>query len=134
MEIQELKELIRFFEESNCRKLKLKQGDFQIKLVKDNSQKKEKVIETHTDNQIIKNDECIVKAPLVGIYYDSPDPNSDTYVKKGDRVKKGQVLCLIEAMKMMNEVVSPKDGYINNIFLNNQDIVEYEAPLFSIGD
>lgn len=139
MEFNEIKELMHLFQESDCSTLKLQQGDFKIRLKKSVIKKAVSEAEVKNEVEIVEkkeaeNNECIVKAPLVGIYYDSPSPEADTYVSLGATVKKGQVLCLIEAMKMMNEVVAPKSGRIEKIFLNNQDIVEFEAPLFAIGE
>lgn len=73
-----------------------------------------------------------VKAPLVGVFYEAASPEQDPFVKVGSRVSKGDTLCLIEAMKMMNEVTAPKDGVIKEILVENGDMVEYDAPLFVI--
>ena len=74
----------------------------------------------------------IVKSPMVGTFYASSAPDKDPFVKVGDKVKKGQVLCIIEAMKLMNEIESEFDGEIVEICVNNEDIVEYGKPLFKI--
>lgn len=74
----------------------------------------------------------VVTSPLVGTFYNSPSPDSDTFVKVGDHVKKGQVLGIIEAMKLMNEIESDYDGVIEAILVNNEDLVEYGQPLFRI--
>ena len=76
----------------------------------------------------------LVKAPLVGIFYAAASPDTEAYVQVGSKVKKGDVLCLIEAMKMMSEITAPKDGVIEKIFVKNQDVVGFEDPLFAIGD
>ena len=73
-----------------------------------------------------------MKAPLVGVFYEASSPEQDPYVKVGSRVSKGDTLCLIEAMKMMNEVAAPKDGVVKEILVENGDMVEYDAPLFII--
>ncbi len=74
----------------------------------------------------------IVKAPMVGVFYEAPSPKSEPFVKKGERIEKGQVLCIIEAMKMINEVVSPVSGVISNILIANGEMVEYDTPLIEI--
>ena len=74
----------------------------------------------------------IVKSPMVGTFYASSAPDKDPFVKVGDKVHKGQVLCIIEAMKLMNEIESEFDGEIVEICVNNEDIVEYGKPLFKI--
>lgn len=74
----------------------------------------------------------IVKSPMVGTFYSSPSPNEEPFVKVGDKVKKGDVLCVVEAMKLMNEIESEFDGEIVEICVNNEDMVEYGKTLFKI--
>ncbi len=74
----------------------------------------------------------IIKSPMVGTFYSKPSPNKETFVKTGDIVKKGQVICIVEAMKLMNEIESEFDGEIAEICVNDGDIVEYGQPLFKI--
>ena len=74
----------------------------------------------------------IVKSPMVGTFYASSSPDKAPFVKVGDKVHKGQVLCIVEAMKLMNEIESEFDGEIVEICVNNEDIVEYGKPLFKI--
>lgn len=73
-----------------------------------------------------------VPAPMVGVVYLQANPDADPYVQVGDSVKKGQVLCLIEAMKLMNEIVAPQDGVVSDILVENENIVEYGQALFRI--
>ena len=73
-----------------------------------------------------------VKSPLVGTFYAAPSPEAETFVKKGDTVKKGQVLGIVEAMKLMNEIESEYDGVVEDILIGNEDTVEYGQPLFVI--
>jgi acetyl-CoA carboxylase biotin carboxyl carrier protein len=74
----------------------------------------------------------MVKSPIVGTFYASPSPEADPFVRPGDRVKSGQVLCIIEAMKLMNEIESDVDGEVMRIFVENGQPVEYGEPLFGI--
>lgn len=74
-----------------------------------------------------------VKSPLVGTFYAAPSPEAETFVKKGDVVQKGQVLGIVEAMKLMNEIESEYDGVVEEILIGNEDTVEYGQPLFVIG-
>ena len=74
----------------------------------------------------------IIKSPMVGTFYASSSPEKEPFVKLGDKVHKGQVLCIVEAMKLMNEIESEYDGEIVEICVNNEDIVEYGTPLFKI--
>lgn len=73
-----------------------------------------------------------VKSPMVGMFYDSPSPEADSYVKIGSKVKKGDVLCVIEAMKLLNEITADCDGEIVDICAENGQIVEYGQILFKI--
>jgi acetyl-CoA carboxylase biotin carboxyl carrier protein len=73
-----------------------------------------------------------VNSPIVGTFYRAPDPNSSPYVNVGDRVRVGQVLCIIEAMKLMNEIEAEVAGVIVKIQQENGQPVQYGAPLFSI--
>ena len=75
---------------------------------------------------------AIVKSPIVGTFYRSPDPNAAAFVKVGDQVRVGQVLCIIEAMKLMNEIESEVAGEIVRIHHENGQPVQYGEPLFSI--
>ena len=74
----------------------------------------------------------LVKSPIVGTYYESPSPGSPPFVKPGDRVTQGQVLCIVEAMKLMNEIESDVAGELVKILVSNGQPVEYGQPLFSV--
>lgn len=74
----------------------------------------------------------IVKSPLVGTFYAAPSEDAPAFVKAGDKVKKGQVLAIVEAMKLMNEIESDFDGEVVEIYVENGQQVEYGQPLFSI--
>ena len=74
----------------------------------------------------------IIKSPMVGTFYSRPAPNKDTFAKTGDVVKKGQVICIVEAMKLMNEIESEFDGEIAEVCVKDGDVVEYGTPLFKI--
>lgn len=73
-----------------------------------------------------------IKSPIVGLFYAAPAENADPYVSLGDRVKKGQTLCIVEAMKLMNEIGSEDDGVIAEICVTNGQMVEYGTELFRI--
>jgi len=74
----------------------------------------------------------LIKAPLIGTFYSSPSPDSEAFVKVGDKVAKGEIICIIEAMKTMNEIESDKDGEIAEILARNATPVEYGQPLFRL--
>lgn len=74
----------------------------------------------------------LVKSPLVGTFYAAPSQDAAPYVKVGDPVKKGQVLAIVEAMKLMNEIESDFDGTVAEVYVKNGESVEYGMPLFQI--
>lgn len=73
-----------------------------------------------------------VKSPIVGVFYAAPAENADPYVSVGDNVAKGQTLCVVEAMKLMNEITAEVDGIISEICVVNGQVVEYGTELFRI--
>ena len=119
--------------------VKIKKGNYEIEIssqIKDdlqsNSQKNLQTDlspkkETGKDEQI--KSENIVKSPMVGVAYLSPDPNSPSYIKEGQHVKQGDILLLIEAMKTFNEIKAPKSGVIKKIIVLNSQPVEFGDDL-----
>lgn len=79
----------------------------------------------------VKN-EKVIKSPMVGTFYSKVTPNDDPYVKIGSKVKKGSIVCIIEAMKLMNEIESDLDGEIVEILCHDGDMVEFGQPLFKL--
>jgi len=73
-----------------------------------------------------------VKSPMVGVFYSSPSPDAEMFVSIGSKIKKGDVLCIIEAMKLMNEIAAEQDGEVVDICVNNGDIIEFGQVLFKI--
>ena len=92
------------------------------------------VVENNTVEPATTEEEglTVITSPMVGTFYSSPSPDSENYVKVGDTVSKDQVLCIIEAMKLMNEIQSEYTGEIKQILVKNGDMVEYGQPLFKI--
>lgn len=74
----------------------------------------------------------MITSPIVGVVYLQANPEADAYVSVGDTIKEGQVLCLVEAMKIMNEINSEQEGKIVEILVENGQVVEYNQPLFRI--
>lgn len=150
MEFENVIQLIQTVSESNLTEFQMEEDGFKIKIKTDKGQK---VITTQVPNitavqeapaqaaapahvqidspekQISGN---IVKSPLVGTYYSAPSPEDDPYVKVGDKVRKGQTLGIVEAMKLMNEIECEYDGTVKEILVHNEDKVEYGQTLFII--
>ena len=80
----------------------------------------------------VSKDVTTVKSPMVGVFYQAPAENAAPYVKVGDHVRKGTVLCLIEAMKMMNEITAETDGTVEEVCVENGQVVDFGRELFRI--
>lgn len=110
-------------------KISMKKENEQIVKVVENA----KIVENNTtveEKNETKEKGNIVKSPMVGTFYSKPSPKAEPYVEVGKKVKKGDVLCIIEAMKLMNEIESEFDGEITEILVEDGEIVEYGKPLF----
>ncbi len=141
--IERIKELVAIMKENNLKSIEIESDDFSIRLegnetinLKKEIQKEE-VDKKEVDSSIKKETEeadkyFIIKAPLIGTFYRSPSPDSPPFVSVGDIVVQGQTLCIIEAMKVMNEIVSERDGKIVQIFPENGEMVEFGKSLFKI--
>lgn len=101
----------------------------QVQKAENTEAKAEKKVETEVINE---EDLFIVKSPIVGTFYSAPSADKGNFVEKGNKVKKGDVLCIIEAMKLMNEIESDVDGEVVEILVKNEAMVEYGQPLFKI--
>lgn len=147
MQINEIKELAMLMNSAGLSDIELKIPGMEIKLKKQGAfvqmtstpaieETKEQVqihIESKPEAKVTKAlNGKEVKSPIVGTFYSSPSPDSPAYVKVGDTVKKGDVLCIIEAMKMMNEIEAELDGKIVEILVANESAVEFGQPLFLI--
>ena len=97
----------------------------------DNTIIKENIVEETSVNNKEENTN-IIKSPMVGTFYAKPSPTSEKYVEIGKNVKKGDIVCIVEAMKLMNEIESEFDGKIVEIYAKDGEPVEYGAPLFKI--
>lgn len=119
-------------------KIKMKKNEAVVKQVVNNSCAETQTnLNQVTDNKTdveMKEEETlnIVTSPMVGTFYTSPSPKEEPYVKVGDKVKKGDVLCVVEAMKLMNEIESEFEGEIVEICVHNEQMVDYGMPLFKI--
>lgn len=98
----------------------------------ESSEPKIQTEEAKTEESVEIGSDNVVVSPLVGTFYSASSPDAEPFVKVGDTVKKGQVLGIIEAMKLMNEIESDFDGVVEAVLVQNEDVVEYGQPLFRI--
>ena len=141
MDIKRLKKLVDFFEKNKIlSELEVEESGVRIKLKKGEmgggqvSSSKEVTAPTKKPSKKdnIDNNLVIIESPMVGIFYSAPSPETDPYVNEGDVVKKGQTICIVEAMKLMNEIESELNGKIVSILVENGNPVEYGEPLFYV--
>ena len=115
-------------------KVSMKKGNENVNKEYANEEKVELKHEVKEVKQETNLDTKIVKSPMVGTFYLKPTPNSKPYVEVGETIEKGETLCIIEAMKLMNEIESEFSGKIEEILAKDGDMVEYGTPLFRIGE
>ncbi len=113
-------------------KISMKKDKMQEKIIQNTS-----IVENDTIENQIKEDKNekkgnIIKSPMVGTFYLKPSPTAEPYIEIGKEVKKGDVLCIIEAMKLMNEIESEYTGKVTEILVKDGETVEYGTPLFRI--
>ena len=144
MDIKTLKKIIEAFDNSTAAKLELETKDFKISL--DRASQVSTPVTTPSQTQTLQQPivqevqapvECkvegeIIKSPMVGTFYRAPAPDAAPFVKEGDKVKKGDTLCIIEAMKIMNEIEAEFDCEILEILVENGEPVEFDTPLFRV--
>ena len=148
MKIKEIQEIIAHFEQSELETLELELEGVKLKLSKKKENQYIETKHTESENKIQKDLEItkeqhqikqkqtsdqLIKSPLVGTFYAQPSPDQKPYVEVGQKVKKGTVLCIIEAMKIMNEIIAPKDGIIKEVHPTNGDVIQFDQLLFTIG-
>ncbi len=155
LEVQQIEQLLRFMSEHNLEEFEYSRGDLRIRLKKPSSgvpmyQRSMGVPEiivpgaaqerpaaasqstTAAPEPRATEDLHLVKSPIVGTYYEAPSPGAEAFVKIGAHVESGQTLCIVEAMKLMNEIESDESGELIRIFVENGQPVEYGQPLFGI--
>ena len=145
MDIRKIKTLIEMLEESNLNEIEVSQGEESVRISKSSSQTNlvnnngvpiNTDINLNSSNDGIKDDQelsgNLVTSPIVGTFYRKPSPDKEPFVKVGDIVNKGDVLCIIEAMKMMNEIKSDFDGKILSIEIKDGQPVEFGQTIIVI--
>lgn len=153
MEVKEIIELMKAMSENGMTGFELEEGDWKLSMKREKKivaaaqtpvvmqvpgqgsmiqTAMEQVSGENAEKKISGISEKVITCPLVGTFYSSPAPDAEDYVKVGDTVKKGQVIGIVEAMKLMNEIESDYSGTVAEILVNNQEGVEYGQPLFRI--
>jgi acetyl-CoA carboxylase biotin carboxyl carrier protein len=152
-EVQQIEQLLRFMSEHNLEEFEYSRGDLKIRLKRPSANAvlsrqlaaPEIIIAGAAQTQLASvpaapsaaearstEDLHLVKSPIVGTYYASPSPGAEAFIKVGGYVETGQTLCIVEAMKLMNEIESDISGEVLRIFAENGQPVEYGQPLFGI--
>ena len=140
MNLEEIEKLMKMLENSTLASLEVEENGLRIRL--DKNSPMHEVVKTNetivSSKEVEKVEEKAqgkeITAPLVGTFHQAPYKDAKPFVALGQKVKKGQKLCIIEAMKVMNEITSPYDGTILEILAKENDVVEFGKPLFLIGD
>jgi len=144
MDIRKIKKLIEMLQESDLKEIEVSQGDESVRILRD------RFVQTN-GNKIIQQPEVfsaepeiqqkietsktegnVITSPIVGTFYRKPSPDKDPFIRVGDTVEKGDVLCIIEAMKMMNEIKSDFSGKIVSIDLEDGEPVEFGQSIITI--
>lgn len=135
MELDNILKLIDAVSESNLTDFSFEEGNVKLTLGRN---KKSNIIQNASDEAPADEEENvisgrnIIECPLVGIYYSAASPDEEPFVRVGDTVKKGQILGIVEAMKLMNEIECEYDGVVKQILVENEQMVEYGQPMFVI--
>lgn len=136
MDIEKIEQLVKVIENSSMLEFCIKEGDMEISM----SRKGEPgaagtpvaaVVSTLAEPEEAE-EECYITSPIVGTFYSAPSPEASAFVKVGDIVKAGETVCILEAMKLMNEIDSEFECEIEAVLVSNEQKVEYGQPLFRV--
>jgi len=132
MDIAEIRKLIRVMRDHGILELELQDRRGKIRLVRDNGGRAESALRPPVAKENAGRSEIIVAAPMVGTFHRGPGPDAPPFVEVGALVEPGQVLCVIESMKMMNEIPAEVRGLVRRILAQDGAAVEYGAPLLAL--
>ena len=149
MSYESIKELVDRFEHSDIREMNVSIEGLSLYLSKNDSKQSHDIIVKEHDNQVkevsvneVETTEVsskvedisgqTIKSPIVGVVYTASEPGKPNFVSVGDSVQVGDTLCIIEAMKIMNDVVSDVSGVVTDVLVTNEEVVEFGQPLFKI--
>tara|TARA_B100001750_G_scaffold209460_1_gene189378 strand:+ start:2023 stop:2466 length:444 start_codon:yes stop_codon:yes gene_type:complete len=144
MNIKEIQDIINFIKKTDLDDVSIETENYKIRVKKNNAEvtelKEKKKIPVKIDNDEtklieeseIKTNHITIKSPMIGTLYRSPNPESEPYINEGDTINAGQTICIIEAMKLFNEIESEFSGKVIKILVDDTSPVEFDQPLFII--
>lgn len=132
MKIDTIRRIIELFEQSSVSKMELEHADFTIRLEKIKETKLAQTASSFHDTTVNVEDGEWVVSPVIGMYYQQPDANLPPFVRIGDTVREGDVIGVVESMKILNELRSPKNGRVTEILVSDRALVQCGQPLLRI--
>lgn len=156
MNVKEIREIVKIFTQSDLHSLEVQEGEERIQLVRQSTAINSNVVTQCSENPVVREKSALkaeissasviqsqdagldfnqiteVKSPMVGVFYAASEPGAKPFVQVGDRVKKGDVLCLVEVMKQNSEITALRDGEIADICVQDGSVVEYGQTLFKL--
>ena len=153
MNTKEIQDIINFIKKTDLDDVSIETENYKIRVKKNSSSISEKVIhksekplkidkkesviqkeqiETKAEPEVKASNNIIIKSPMIGTFYQSPNPESNPFISEGDIIKPGQTICIIEAMKLFNEIESEVSGKVVKVLANNSSPVEFDQPLYEI--
>ena len=135
MDLEQIEKLVEIIEKSTLKEITVEEVNLKINLKRENNseiQNVQKNIERKTEIVEEQDEESFITSPIVGTFYSAASPETPAFVRVGDTVKKGQPVCIVEAMKLMNEINCDFDCEIEAVLVSNEQKVEYGQPLFRV--
>tara|TARA_X000000368_G_scaffold349895_1_gene290093 strand:- start:226 stop:696 length:471 start_codon:yes stop_codon:yes gene_type:complete len=153
MNTKEIQDIINFIKKTDLDDVSIETENYKIRVKKNSTSISEKVIhksekplkidkkesviqkeqiETKAEPEVKASNNVIIKSPMIGTFYQSPNPESNPFISEGDIIKPGQTICIIEAMKLFNEIESEVSGKVVKVLANDSSPVEFDQPLYEI--
>ena len=140
MEIKKLKEFIKFMDDNNLNELEIEEGGKRIRLKKNSSDQPVVISQApsqapasvSTESAASETNTLEIKSPMVGTFYTAPSPGTKPYITIGAIIKPGDVVCIVEAMKLINEIKAEVSGKVVQILVENADSIEFGQTLFTV--
>ncbi len=148
MKIKEIQDIINFIKKSDLDDVSIETENYKIRVKKNNGnytttelpkevkvsapQSQQEVKKVEEKKESISSNNLIIKSPMIGTFYRSPNPESDPFVSEGDTIKVGQTICIVEAMKLFNDIESEVSGKVVKILVDDNSPIEFDQPLFEV--